>query len=208
MPGVSTNTICPSARFFTATMRLRVVWGLSDTIATFVPIIRLSRVDFPAFGRPTSEANPARAMLPLELVSHFGLDPLEPHAIDAAALRFQHFAGHPVELEPLARGRHPADTRQYIATDCFKAVRLYIHVQALAHVVEVHLAAEHEGPVWLLGDRFRFDVVFVADFADDLLEQVLDGREASRPAILVHHDRDLCLTPLELLEQVRHSLGL
>jgi hypothetical protein len=31
---------------------LRVVWGLSETIAIFSPTIRLTSVDFPALGRP------------------------------------------------------------------------------------------------------------------------------------------------------------
>ena len=63
MPGVSTNTICPPGRFFTATMRLRVVCGLSETIATLAPTMRLSSVDLPALGRPMSEAKPARGVM-------------------------------------------------------------------------------------------------------------------------------------------------
>src|SRR5688572_9316673 len=39
-------------------MRLRVVWGLVETIATFSPTRTLSNVDFPTFGRPTSAMNP------------------------------------------------------------------------------------------------------------------------------------------------------
>ena len=59
MPGVSTNTIWPgrsAVPCFTPRMRVRVVCGLSETIATFVPTIRLRSVDFPALGRPMSEA--------------------------------------------------------------------------------------------------------------------------------------------------------
>ena len=33
-------------------MRLRVVWGLADTMATFSPTRALVRVDLPTFGRP------------------------------------------------------------------------------------------------------------------------------------------------------------
>ena len=60
MPGVSKSTICAPGRFTTARMRLRVVWGLSETIATFWPTSRLTRVDLPTFGRPTTVTNPAR----------------------------------------------------------------------------------------------------------------------------------------------------
>src|SRR5882762_9432204 len=39
-------------------MRLRVVCGLEVTIAIFCPTNRFTRVDFPAFGRPTTATNP------------------------------------------------------------------------------------------------------------------------------------------------------
>src|SRR5215468_10401931 len=41
-------------------MVVRVVCGLSATIATFCPTRALSRVDFPAFGRPRIETKPER----------------------------------------------------------------------------------------------------------------------------------------------------
>src|SRR5215470_9238879 len=41
-------------------MRFRVVCGLEVTMATFCPTSRFTRVDFPAFGRPTIATNPAR----------------------------------------------------------------------------------------------------------------------------------------------------
>ena len=58
MPGVSMNTICAAGVLRTPTMRWRVVCGLSETIATFWPTKRLSSVDLPAFGRPTSATKP------------------------------------------------------------------------------------------------------------------------------------------------------
>ena len=60
MPGVSKRTICAPGRFTTARMRLRVVWGLSETMATFWPTSRLTRVDLPTLGRPITVTNPAR----------------------------------------------------------------------------------------------------------------------------------------------------
>ena len=58
MPGVSKRTIWPSGRFKTARMRLRVVCGLSETIATFSPTSRLTSVDLPTLGRPTTATKP------------------------------------------------------------------------------------------------------------------------------------------------------
>ena len=59
MPGVSKSTTCPSGLFTTARMRLRVVCGLSETMATFWPTSWFTSVDFPTLGRPTRETNPA-----------------------------------------------------------------------------------------------------------------------------------------------------
>src|SRR5215210_4380131 len=39
-------------------MGLRVVWGLGEVIETFVPTSRLTRVDLPTFGRPTTATKP------------------------------------------------------------------------------------------------------------------------------------------------------
>ena len=52
MPGVSKRTICPSGLFTTARMRLRVVCGLSETMATFWPTRLFTSVDLPTLGRP------------------------------------------------------------------------------------------------------------------------------------------------------------
>ena len=51
-------------------------------------------------------------------------------------------------------------------------------------------------------DQRLLVVVLVLDLADDLLEQVLDGHQAGRAAVLVEHDRDVDLAALELVEQV------
>src|SRR5271165_6326272 len=60
MPGVSTKTICASGVVTTPWIDVRVVCGLSATMATFCPTRAFSRVDFPAFGRPTRDTNPER----------------------------------------------------------------------------------------------------------------------------------------------------
>ena len=58
MPGVSKSTICPSGLFTTARMRLRVVCGLSETMATFWPTRLFTSVDLPTLGRPTTVTSP------------------------------------------------------------------------------------------------------------------------------------------------------
>ena len=59
-PGVSRNRICPSGRFFAPRMRVRVVCGLSETMARCAPTSRLSSVDLPALGRPRSDDEAGR----------------------------------------------------------------------------------------------------------------------------------------------------
>ncbi len=42
-------------------MARRVVWGLSETIATLKPTMALASVDLPTLGRPASATKPERA---------------------------------------------------------------------------------------------------------------------------------------------------
>ena len=114
----------------------------------------------------------------------------------------------PSIVEPLADRRHAAEVRQQIAADGLEALALDLDVQALRDLVDVHLAAEHEPAVAFVDDRLGLDVVLVADLADDLLEQILDRHEARGAAVFVDDDRALRLLALELLQQLRHALGL
>ncbi len=59
-PGVSTKMTCASSRVRIPMMRLRVVCGLGDTIATFCPTNWLINVDLPTFGRPITATKPER----------------------------------------------------------------------------------------------------------------------------------------------------
>ncbi len=51
-------------------------------------------------------------------------------------------------------------------------------------------------------DQRLLDVVLVLDLADDLLEEVLDRDQAGGAAVLVEHDRDVDLAPLQLVQEV------
>src|SRR5579871_1234340 len=66
-------------------MDVRVVCGLSATIATFWPTSTFSSVDLPAFGRPTSDTNPER-----NLLMSYGLRPVDSHLADAQFVTDQH----------------------------------------------------------------------------------------------------------------------
>src|SRR5579862_999632 len=58
MPGVSRNTTCASGRVSTPWIEVRVVCGLSATMAIFAPTSAFNSVDLPALGRPRIETKP------------------------------------------------------------------------------------------------------------------------------------------------------
>src|SRR6516225_3690937 len=111
-PGVSIRTICPAGRLpFLSTltipwMRLRVVCGFRVTIATFSPTSALSRVDFPALGRPMIETNPERnAMSGSNLLGSRYVLKANTHAVDAALGGIQHLQAHAILFEDFASRR-------------------------------------------------------------------------------------------------------
>ena len=165
---------------------MRVVCGLSETIATFAPTMRLRSVDLPALGRPMSETrNPACGACSGSITPQRG-------SSSAAAARRRNrtlwmrrrsassTSTEAVELEGLPHRRHAADPRQHVAADGLEAVRLDLDAEPIAHLVDVHLRAEDARAVALVDDRLGLDVVLVADLADDLLEQILERDQARR----------------------------
>ena len=81
-----------------------------------------------------------------------------------------------------------------------------MHVQPLHHLVDAHFAVEHEPAIAFFDNRLALDIVFVADLADNLFQQIFDRDEAGGAAVLVHHERTLGLLPLKLLQQLRDAL--
>src|SRR5262249_49987528 len=86
MPGVSRKAIWPRASLKMPTMRLRVVCGFGETMATFWPRMRLSSVDLPALGRPTRATTPNFELLDRGIVRVPFRIARDAHAIDAAAV--------------------------------------------------------------------------------------------------------------------------
>src|SRR5215469_12905706 len=99
IPGVSIKTICASGRVTTPWMEVRVVCGLSATIATFCPTSAFSSVDLPAFGSPTSDTNPERN----GLLMRDGLRLSDPYLRDAQLVAGQHLDSNAVAIHKFAR---------------------------------------------------------------------------------------------------------
>src|SRR5580700_2677499 len=82
-------------------MDVRVVCGLSATMATFCPTSAFRSVDFPAFGRPMRETKPDRNAELLtchRLTFWFG----NTHLLDALPVAGHYFQAHAVAFHELA----------------------------------------------------------------------------------------------------------
>ena len=119
----------------------------------------------------------------------------------------------PVDLDLVARLRHAADA---VVDEPADRVVLVLVLERRGRCRTAPSRSSTDGPpvdarlvVGELDDHRLLVVVLVLDLADDLLEQVLDRDQAGGAAVLVEHDRDVDLAPLELVEQVvdRHRLG-
>ena len=113
-----------------------------------------------------------------------------------------------VELEGFADCGHAANPSQHVAADRLEAFRLDCDVEAVAHLVDARLRAEDPRSVPFVDNGLALDIVFISDLADDLLEQVFEGHETRRAAVLVDDDGHLRLPALEFLEELRHPFGL
>src|SRR5215204_3835193 len=206
-PGVSTNITCASAKFFTPAIRVRVVCGLSETMASFCPRMRLRSVDLPALGRPRKATKPDFMNLRFRHVRG-DLTATRANLRDPSALNLEHLERQRVDLDRLSDVRHPSELGQQIPANCFEPLALDLDVQPIAHFVDADLSAEDKRAIPLVSDRFTLDVVFVTDLANDLLEQVLNGDEPGRSAVLIDDNGHLRLPALHLLEQLGYTLAL
>src|SRR5436305_8074932 len=102
MPGVSRKTICASGVVTTPWIDVRVVCGLSATIATFCPTRAFSSVDLPAFGRPMIETNPDRNFLFMR--NRLGL--ADANLFHAKIVAGEHVDPNSIPVYELARLRH------------------------------------------------------------------------------------------------------
>src|SRR5437763_3721114 len=105
MPGVSRKTICASGVVTTPWIDVRVVCGLSATIATFCPTRAFSRVDLPALGRPMIETKPDWNFL----LMRYRLRLADANLFDAEIVAREHVNSDAVALHELACLRHPSE---------------------------------------------------------------------------------------------------
>src|SRR5579864_6277874 len=100
-------------------MVVRVVCGLSATMAIFAPTRAFSSVDFPALGRPRMETKPDRkpaaGWFSVSSLMRHGLPAPDAHLLDAQFIACQHIDVDPVAFHGLSGLRHAAQPLRYQA---------------------------------------------------------------------------------------------
>src|SRR5690242_1036660 len=96
MPGVSRKTIWASCDVKTPWIEVRVVCGLSATMAILVPIMAFNKVDLPELGRPRIETNPDRKEVGSAIRHSLGFT--NSHLCDTQLIAGQNFDPNAVPL--------------------------------------------------------------------------------------------------------------
>src|SRR5271169_2104721 len=101
-------------------MVVRVVCGLSATIAIFEPTRAFRSVDFPALGRPRMETKPERkpaaGWFRVSSLMRHSLPALDTHLLDAQFIARQHIDTDPVALHGFSGLGHAPQPLGYQAT--------------------------------------------------------------------------------------------
>src|SRR5579864_6153671 len=129
MPGVSIKTICAPGRLTIPRIRFRVVWGTAVTMETLAPTRALTRVLFPAFGRPTMATNPDLWESAFGMVWSFSWrwgKHFQTNLQHRPLIGFQHFKSESVLLHLLARGGNMTQLREHQASHRGIVLRLEI----------------------------------------------------------------------------------
>ena len=161
-------------------------------------------MDLPALGRPTSATKPAFISPAQAARRRPARSRLHRTRRDSPPLGLDNFDVEAVDLErarrPPARGRGAtAGSRPPSRSLCPRS-STFIRF-AISSTCDA--AAEHELAVAFVDDALDFDVVLVANLADDLFEQIFERHEAGGAAVFVDDDRDLHPLALKLLQQIR-----
>ena len=190
-PGVSTKTTWASGRCRTPRTWDRVVLGRGEVIETLVPTMGLTSVDLPTLGRPTTVAKPERkarhAVRPRRAPGRRALDP---DPADAAALDPLGHQAAPRRPRPTPppRGTRPARSNTRPPTVSQAPSGSSASSSSLTSSTGMRAVTRQLAVGQALDGRL-LHVVLVDDLAHQLLDQVLQGDQAGRAAVLVDHHR-------------------
>src|SRR5579864_6806284 len=128
------------------------------------------------------------------------------YALDFAVGRLQDLEAQAVFLDCFALARNPTRELAHEPGDGRRFFAFRLRAEEFAEPVHIHAAGNNESPVAVTND-FRF-IALIADFADDLLDQVFDGHQPRDAAVLVDNNRHAIVLPLHFAEQVASQLAL
>src|SRR5215469_2322074 len=154
-------------------MEMRVVCGLSVTMATFWPTSAFSSVDLPALGRPMMDTKPERKVG--SLMSH-GLRLADLDLLDAQVVAGHGFEANAIALDRLSSLGHAAEPFGEKAADCgrFDIFFAAEGFHEVGHAVEIEVAGNDKAAFAILCD-IAGGFVFIANLTDDHFEQVFHG---------------------------------
>src|ERR1039458_6033074 len=144
-------------------MEVRVVWGLSATMATFWPISAFSSVDFPALGRPRMETNPDLKLLFMGNRLRLG----DANLVDAQLVAGQHLEVKAAAVHGLAGFGNASQPLAGQAADGggFDVFFLVKVLNQIADAIEIETAGDDVAAVSVF-DHVGIGFVFVADLSD------------------------------------------
>src|SRR5579884_398276 len=140
-----------------------------------------------------------------------GLGPLlerDRDPLDPVSLHLEHVEPHPVVGDVVARLRRPPELAEHEAGDRVEVLVRQVGAEAVVELVD----REHPvHPVRVFADLLDGllgHVELVLDLAHDLLEQVLERRDADHRAVLVDDHGEVVVRAPELLQQRGEVFGL
>src|SRR3954453_819746 len=137
--------------------------------------------------------------LPARILRH-------PHAVDPALVGAIHFEQPAVLCHDRAYFRDAAERGEDHAGDGLVILAAEVGVEHLFERIDAQETADQKTSVAEVDDGRFFVLVLVGDFADDLLDDVLDGNDAGGAAVFIDDHRDLQMLALKFAQQVAHLL--
>src|SRR5579871_732652 len=208
-------------------MRLRVVCGLGEMMASFSPTRALSSVDLPALGRPRMQTKPERkgmraasnarsayciiahrSVLSAHSSNQFQLLRLNlshAHALDLAVGRFQDFEAQAVIFHNLALSGNAPGQLAHQAGDSSRFLAVRLGAEEFVETIDIHVSGNDKGAL-AFAHNFRL-VALVSNLADDFFNQILNGDQSRHAAVFIDDDRHADILLLHLAQQFASQLA-
>ena len=181
-------------------IRVRVVCGLSEVMATLVPRMRLSERGLPDVGSADEGDEAGAHQSGATLVLRGGGRRTRP--MRRPCTRWA-VSSQPVDHDALAVGGHVAELGEQQPADRVPVALGELGPQQLVDLVERQAGVDPHAAVGERLDHRVLDVELVDDLAEQLLDDVLEGHEPGGAAVLVDHDRHVEPVLLHLPQQRR-----